>query len=98
MTRAESLWTIDELGAQVALALSVDYEGAPNSRVRDVPDRDNGRRHSGKNKVRRTCVCGAVAHRRRLRHGTILVPASPRSASHVRSSDVMMTFLPPLAR
>jgi DNA-binding transcriptional MerR regulator len=37
--RTDSLWTIDELGAQVALALSVDYEGAPNSRVRDVPDR-----------------------------------------------------------
>src|SRR4051812_8393967 len=33
------LWTIDELGAQVALALSVDYDGPPNGRVRDVPDR-----------------------------------------------------------
>jgi hypothetical protein len=33
------LWTIDELGAAVALMLSVDYEGPPNSRVRDVPDR-----------------------------------------------------------
>jgi DNA-binding transcriptional MerR regulator len=39
MTRAEPLWTIDELGAQVALALAVDYDGAPNGRVRDVPDR-----------------------------------------------------------
>jgi DNA-binding transcriptional MerR regulator len=34
----EPLWTIAELGAQVALALSVDYQGAPNGRVRDVPD------------------------------------------------------------
>src|SRR5947208_7443572 len=32
-------WTIDELGAQVVLALSVDYEGAGSGRVRDVPDR-----------------------------------------------------------
>lgn len=32
-------WTIDELGAQVALALSVDYAGPPNHRVREVPDR-----------------------------------------------------------
>lgn len=32
------LWTIDQLGAQVALALSVDYAGVPNGRVRDVPD------------------------------------------------------------
>jgi len=32
------LWTIDELGAQVALALSVDYEGQESGRVRDVPD------------------------------------------------------------
>src|ERR1700736_5292975 len=35
----EPLWTIDELGARVALALSVDYEGPPNSRVREIPDR-----------------------------------------------------------
>src|SRR3954468_22885713 len=39
MTTQPSLWTIDELGAQVALALSVDYDGPPNGRVRDVPDR-----------------------------------------------------------
>lgn len=32
-------WTLDELGAQVAQALSVDYDGAPNGRVRDLPDR-----------------------------------------------------------
>src|SRR5260370_42486067 len=38
MTRIESLWTIKELGAHVALALSVDYAGPPNSRVRDIPD------------------------------------------------------------
>jgi hypothetical protein len=37
--RTAPLWTIDELGAQVALALSVDYDGPPNSRVREVPDR-----------------------------------------------------------
>lgn len=35
---AAPLWTIDELGAQVALALSVDYDGAGSGRVRDVPD------------------------------------------------------------
>ena len=35
----ETLWTIDELGAQVAAALSVDYDGAASGRVRDVPDR-----------------------------------------------------------
>jgi DNA-binding transcriptional MerR regulator len=34
-----SLWTLDELGAQVALALAVDYEGAPDNRTRDIPDR-----------------------------------------------------------
>jgi MerR HTH family regulatory protein len=38
-SRTEPNWTIDELGAQVALALSVGYEGAPDSRTRDVPDR-----------------------------------------------------------
>jgi hypothetical protein len=40
MTAArEPLWTIDELGAVVALALSVDYAGQANGRVREVPDR-----------------------------------------------------------
>lgn len=34
-----NLWTIDELGSQVALALSVGYEGQANGRIRDVPDR-----------------------------------------------------------
>jgi DNA-binding transcriptional MerR regulator len=31
-------WTIDELTARVAEALSVGYEGVPSNRVRDVPD------------------------------------------------------------
>jgi hypothetical protein len=35
----QPLWTIDQLGAQAALALAVEYEGAPNGRIRDVPDR-----------------------------------------------------------
>src|SRR5438105_9530709 len=35
----EPLWTIDELGAMVALALSVGYAGQANGQVRDVPDR-----------------------------------------------------------
>ena len=39
MKNAErGLWTIDELSAQVAEALSVGYQGVPSSRVRDVPD------------------------------------------------------------
>jgi DNA-binding transcriptional MerR regulator len=33
------LLTLDELCAQVALALAVDYDGSPNNRIRDVPDR-----------------------------------------------------------
>jgi len=38
------MWTLDELAAQVAAALTTaagagDYAGAPNGRVRDVPDR-----------------------------------------------------------
>jgi hypothetical protein len=35
----DPLWTIDELGDEVARALSVDYEGQTSGRVRDVPDR-----------------------------------------------------------
>ena len=32
------LWTLDELSAEVALALAVDYPGQTSGRVRDVPD------------------------------------------------------------
>src|SRR5690348_2193651 len=34
-----SLWTLDELGARVALALAENYGGQANGRVREVPDR-----------------------------------------------------------
>jgi DNA-binding transcriptional MerR regulator len=37
--RKQELWTIDDLGDRVALALSVDYDGQASGRVRDVPDR-----------------------------------------------------------
>jgi len=36
MNANSELWTIEELGAQAALALA-DYGGAPNARIRDVP-------------------------------------------------------------
>jgi DNA-binding transcriptional MerR regulator len=39
MNAGEPLWTLDELCAQVALALAVNYTGTNNGRVRDVPDR-----------------------------------------------------------
>jgi len=35
----EPQWTLDDLGARVALALAVDYAGQSNGRVSDVPDR-----------------------------------------------------------
>src|SRR3954465_1823102 len=39
MPPTASPWTLDELGAQVALALTVDYAGPLDGRVREVPDR-----------------------------------------------------------
>jgi hypothetical protein len=39
MPPTTALWTIDELGAALAVTLSVDYDGPLNSRVREVPDR-----------------------------------------------------------
>lgn len=33
------MWTIDELVQRVGAALAAEYPGAPNGRVRDVPDR-----------------------------------------------------------
>src|SRR3954468_4983626 len=37
--KKEPPWTIDELGAAVTAALAEGHDGAPNGRVRDVPDR-----------------------------------------------------------
>lgn len=36
--KTSQLWTIDELGARVAAALSVNYTGPANGQARDVPD------------------------------------------------------------
>ncbi|MGZ3145912.1 MerR family transcriptional regulator [Lentzea chajnantorensis] len=33
------MWTLDELLERVSAALTAEYQGAPNGRVRDVPDR-----------------------------------------------------------
>jgi hypothetical protein len=33
------MWTLDELVERVGLALAAEYSGAPNGRVRDLPDR-----------------------------------------------------------
>jgi DNA-binding transcriptional MerR regulator len=33
------MWTLDELVERVRMALSAEYSGAPNGRVRDLPDR-----------------------------------------------------------
>ena len=36
--KTQALWTIDDLGAQVVLALADGHEGSLNGRVREVPD------------------------------------------------------------
>jgi hypothetical protein len=38
MLSPDARWTLDELSAQVALALAVDYAGPASGRVREVPD------------------------------------------------------------
>src|ERR1700722_789699 len=37
--KTEPRWTIDALGEAVTAALADGYDGPPNGRVRDVPDR-----------------------------------------------------------
>jgi DNA-binding transcriptional MerR regulator len=56
------LWTLDELGQQVARALSVEYEGQANGRVRDVPDRRTIRYYTTLGLIdRATRMCGRTA-------------------------------------
>jgi DNA-binding transcriptional MerR regulator len=38
MPSRDALWTLDELSAQVALALAADHAGPVNGRIREVPD------------------------------------------------------------
>src|SRR5260370_33668264 len=37
--RTDSLWTLEDLSARVALALAENYDGQTSGRVREVPDR-----------------------------------------------------------
>ena len=59
--RTQALWTIDELGSRVALALSVDYDGQASGRVRDVPDRRTIRYYTTLGLIDRPALRGRTA-------------------------------------
>ena len=61
MKTTEPLWTLDELCAQVALALAVDYAGAGSGRVRDVPDRRTIRYYTTLGLIDRPALRAAAA-------------------------------------
>jgi len=57
----ESTFTLDDLCTRAALALSIDYDGAPNDRVREVPDRRTVRYYTTLGLVDRPSVRGRTA-------------------------------------
>lgn|SRR5215470_13458941 len=60
MTTA-ALWTLDELVQLASQALSVDYDGPPSARVRDVPDRRSVRWYVTRGLVDRPATNGRNA-------------------------------------
>lgn len=60
MTEA-ALWTLDELVQLAGQALSVDYDGPPSARVRDVPDRRSVRWYVTRGLVDRPATSGRNA-------------------------------------
>ena len=67
--KSEPLFTLDELCARVALALAENYEGAPNDRIRDMPDRRTIRYYTTLGLLDRPRIDGRTAYygRRHLR-------------------------------
>jgi DNA-binding transcriptional MerR regulator len=86
------LWTIDELGGEVALALSVDYAGAPSSRVRDVPDRRTIRYYSTLGLIDRPVMRGRTALYTR-RHLVQLVAIKRLQATGLSLAEVQQRLL-----
>jgi DNA-binding transcriptional MerR regulator len=60
--KSDALFTLDELCAQVALALAENYEGAPNDRIRDMPDRRTIRYYTTLGLLDRPRIDGRTAH------------------------------------
>jgi DNA-binding transcriptional MerR regulator len=65
--KSEFLLTLDELSAQVALALAENYGGSPNDRIRELPDRRTIRYYTTLGLLDRPQIDGRIA-RYGLRH------------------------------
>jgi DNA-binding transcriptional MerR regulator len=60
--KSELLFTLDELCAQVVLALAENYDGAPNDRIRDMPDRRTIRYYTTLGMIDRPRIDGRAAY------------------------------------
>jgi DNA-binding transcriptional MerR regulator len=101
------LWTLDELGARVALALAVDYDGQANGRVREVPDQRTIRYYTTLGLIDRpaemrgrTALYGTrhllqlVAIKRLQTHGLSLAEIQERLAGRTNAALRQMARLP----
>jgi DNA-binding transcriptional MerR regulator len=101
------LWTLDELGARVALALAVDYDGQANGRVREVPDQRTIRYYTTLGLIDRptemrgrTALYGTrhllqlVAIKRLQTHGLSLAVIQARLAGQTNAALRQMARLP----
>jgi DNA-binding transcriptional MerR regulator len=92
MTPPPPLWTIDELSAWVARALSVGYAGSPSSRVRDVPDRRTIRYYTTLGLIDRPQMRGRTALYTR-RHLVQLVAIKRLQAQGLSLAEVQQRLL-----
>jgi DNA-binding transcriptional MerR regulator len=90
--KPDTLLTLDELCARVALSLSVDYDGSPNDRIRDVPDRRTIRYYTTLGLIDRPVVRGRTGLYGR-RHLLQLVAIKRLQGHGLALSDIQQRLL-----
>ncbi|MDP9815274.1 MerR family transcriptional regulator [Spirilliplanes yamanashiensis] len=81
------MWTIDELVERVRAALEAEYPGAPNGRVRDVPDRRAIRWYATTGLIDRPTMQGRTAQYG-MRHLLQLVALKRRQAAGLTLAEI----------
>src|SRR5437870_4282247 len=88
----DTLLTLDELCASVALALADGYAGAPNERVRDLPDRRTVRYYATLGLLDRPAIQGRTAYYGR-RHLLQLVAIKRLQTNGLSLSEIQERLL-----
>jgi DNA-binding transcriptional MerR regulator len=89
----EPFWTLDDLGARVALALAVGYSGQANGRVRDIPDRRTIRYYTTLGLIDRAAAMRGRTALYGLRHLLQLVAIKRLQANGLSLSEIQQRLV-----